>query len=72
LGDFVLILPIGRHAIDQNLGSQRRRRDGHCVAGEAKDIDAMEAADGSVASGGLPKADSHGGSSGHDRGRIDL
>jgi hypothetical protein len=34
--------------------------------------DAMEAADGSVASGGLPKAISHWQSSGHDRSRIDL
>jgi hypothetical protein len=42
------------------------------AAGEAKDCDAMEAADGSVASGGLPKADPHGESSGHDRGRIEL
>jgi hypothetical protein len=43
-----------------------------CVSGERKDVDAMEAADGSVASGGLPEADPHRKSADHDRGRIDL
>jgi hypothetical protein len=68
-GDFVLILAGGR-ACDPVRASMRRRRDAHGAAGE--DVDAREAADGSVASGGLPKADPHRGPSGHDCGRIDL
>ena len=41
------------------------------AAGE-EPCDAMEAADGSVAPGGLPKAVSHWDPSGHDPGRIEL
>jgi hypothetical protein len=66
-GDFVLILAKGLRSVR---ASMRRRRDAHGAAGE--DVDAREAADGSVASGGLPEADPHRKSADHDRGRIDL
>jgi hypothetical protein len=68
-GDFVLILAGGGRACDPVRASMRRRRE---ARGAGEDIDAMEAADGSVASSNLPKADPNREPSGYDCCRIDL